>query len=140
MHAHPRDPTSEHHALQSADTLLVEEHHLLRVSLALALRRGGVSVRECASPEAALALLSRHDEIRVIVSEVVFQGKPAGLELSARVQSHFPKVRTILLTASPEWLVGRAPSYRERHLIKPVSIGAMVSLIRQLNSRNENHT
>lgn len=86
--------------------LVVEDEALLRFDIVDFFEERGWRVFEAANSEQAIALLDRHGEIRVVLTDVHMPGDMDGLKLAHYVRERFPP--TLLFVVS-----GHAPITRE---------------------------
>lgn len=90
----------------SKTVLVVEDEALLRFDIVDFFEERGWRVFEAANSEQAIALLDRHGEIRVVLTDVQMPGDMDGLKLAHYVRERFPP--TLLFVVS-----GNAPPSRE---------------------------
>lgn len=86
--------------------LVVEDEALLRFDIVDFFAERGWRVFEAGNAEEAIALLDRHGEIRVVLTDVQMPGGMDGLKLAHYVRDRFPP--TLLFVVS-----GEAPVMRE---------------------------
>ena len=85
---------------------MVEDEALLRFDIVAFFEERGWRVFEAGNAEEAIALLDRHGEIRVVLTDVQMPGDMDGLKLAHYVRERFPP--TLLFVVS-----GHAPISRE---------------------------
>jgi DNA-binding NtrC family response regulator len=90
----------------SKTVLVVEDEALLRFDIVDFFQERGWRVFEARNSEEAIALLDRHGEIRVVLTDVQMPGDMDGLKLAHYVRERFPP--TLLFVVS-----GHAPVSRE---------------------------
>lgn len=86
--------------------LVVEDEALLRFDIVAFFEERGSRVFEAGNAEEAIALLDRHGEIRVVLTDVQMPGDMDGVKLAHYVRERFPP--TLLFVVSD-----RAPVTRE---------------------------
>jgi two-component system, response regulator PdtaR len=67
----------------SAAVLIVEDEPLIRMGAVSLIEDAGFEVYEAGSADAAIALLERHEEIRLIFTDVDMPGSMDGLKLAS---------------------------------------------------------
>lgn len=82
----------------SKTILIVDDEALIRFDLVDTFERAGWSVYEAENADDAMAILDRHKEIRVVLTDVQMPGSIDGLKLAHYVRERFPP--TILFVAS----------------------------------------
>lgn len=78
--------------------LVVEDELLIRMSSVATLEDAGFWVLEARSGAEALAVLARHSEVSIMMTDVRMPGHLDGLELVARVQIDHPAIRSIVVS------------------------------------------
>ncbi len=111
--------------------LVVEDEALIRFTIADDIREAGFEVLEARDADEALALLSRHGDIRVLFTDVDMPGSMDGLDLSARVRVSWPGVRIIVTSGKLAPARGVLPA-ESRFMPKPYSPESVVQAIRQM--------
>jgi CheY-like chemotaxis protein len=76
--------------------LIVEDEFLLRSNAVDFMENAGFIVYEAASADEAIALLERHDDIRVVFTDIHMPGSMDGLKLAHYVRGRWPPVKLIL--------------------------------------------
>jgi two-component system, response regulator PdtaR len=76
--------------------LVVEDEALLLFTIADDLREAGFTVYEAGNADAAIALLERHDDIRILFTDVDMPGSIDGLRLSAVARDRWPPLKIIV--------------------------------------------
>jgi signal transduction histidine kinase len=77
--------------------LIVEDDPRVRIATTSAIAELGYRPLACASGEEALALLEGHDDIDLMITDVVMPGM-TGPELGAQVRQRFPRVSVLYVT------------------------------------------
>lgn len=80
----------------SAAVLIVEDEPLIRMGAVSLIEDAGFEVYEAGSADAAIALLERHEEIRLIFTDVDMPGSMDGLKLAHYVRGRWPPVKIIV--------------------------------------------
>lgn len=80
--------------------LVVEDELLIRMSAVASLEDAGFLVLEARHSAEALAILARHDEISILMTDVCMPGLMDGLALIARVQIDHPAIRSIVASGN----------------------------------------
>jgi CheY-like chemotaxis protein len=110
--------------------LVVEDEALLRFDIVDFFEERGWRVFDAASAEEAIALLDRHGEIRVVLTDVQMPGDMDGLKLAHYVRDRFPP--TLLFVVSGEAPVSReALPARATFLPKPFDLHRVLRQIDQ---------
>jgi len=79
----------------SGPVLLVEDNPRLRATTASMLRQIGYEPLEASSADEALAVLDRHPEVDLMVSDVILSGDRNGFELAAEAIRLRPRLRAL---------------------------------------------
>jgi CheY-like chemotaxis protein len=83
-------------ATQAAAVLVVEDEVLIRMAIVDSLEQSGFVVYEAANADAAIGLLERHDDIRVLFTDVDMPGSMDGLKLAAAVRDRWPPIKIVV--------------------------------------------
>ncbi|MDO8323112.1 MAG: response regulator [Phenylobacterium sp.] len=92
--------------------LLVEDEILVRLTAAVGLEEAGFTVIEADDAEQALELLSNHDGICAVFTDVNMPGSMDGIDLAQLVHTRWPDVRILVTTGGAD-LSGGLPDGRE---------------------------
>jgi CheY-like chemotaxis protein len=84
-------------ALTGEPVLVVEDDPRVRIATTSAIAELGYRPLACASGEEALALLEGHDDVHLMITDVVMPGM-TGPELGAQVRKRFPHIRVLYVT------------------------------------------
>ena len=76
--------------------LIVEDEALVRLVAALMLQDAGFDTLEADTAEDALDVLERHDDVRVLFSDVQLPGAMDGLDLAHQVHDRWPDIGLLL--------------------------------------------
>jgi signal transduction histidine kinase/CheY-like chemotaxis protein len=83
--------------LTGEPVLIVEDDPRVRIATSSAITELGYRPLACASGEEALALLEGHDDIHLMITDVVMPGM-TGPEVAAQVRARFPHVGVLFVT------------------------------------------
>lgn len=87
-------------AAEPQTILVVEDEPFIRMSAVAALQDAGFWVLEAQNSAEALDILSRHDEISIMVTDVRMPGHMDGLALVTWVQLNNPGIRSIVVSGN----------------------------------------
>jgi DNA-binding NtrC family response regulator len=111
--------------------LVVEDEALVRTNIGIELEEAGYRVREAASADAALRLLSK-ETVSVLFTDVDMPGSLDGLMLASRVRDRFPHMPIIITsghrTVAPEQLPSNGA-----FLTKPYLPEQIIAAIKRLS-------
>lgn len=79
--------------------LVVEDEPLIRMTAVATLEDAGFQVLEAGNSAQALDMLSHHDEVSILLTDVRMPGSMDGLALVAQVQHDHPGIRSIVMSA-----------------------------------------
>ncbi|HEY1722967.1 MAG TPA: response regulator [Magnetospirillaceae bacterium] len=85
--------------------LVVEDNVAVRKAVAKQLSGAGYRVQEAEAASAALTLLERDPDIRLIFSDVIMPGAMTGADLAREVKRRWPAIRILLTSGFPEGLL-----------------------------------
>jgi DNA-binding NtrC family response regulator len=80
--------------------LVVEDEVLIRMSTVATLEDAGYAVLEAQNSREALQILSRHDKVSILVTDVRMSGPMDGLALVAQVRLDHPAIRAIVVSGT----------------------------------------
>jgi DNA-binding response OmpR family regulator len=119
--------------MMTAPTLLliVEDEPLVRMVVADFLRGDGYAVMEAGTADEAVDMLRRHDDIRLVLTDILMPGALNGFDLAEWVGHHRPGVRVLLTSGyfSEAHLPSRL-NWSNRMIRKPYSLAETSSRIR----------
>ena len=97
------EPAAEHPIAmpEGKVVLIVEDEDAVRVFSARALKVKGYTVLEAADGEQATSLLQDHDEVDVLITDMVMPGMD-GATLARLVRQEYPSIRVILMSGYSE--------------------------------------
>lgn len=106
--------------------LIVEDEPLILMNTAHLLQDEGFEVYEAENADVAIDLLSRHDNIRLLFTDIDMPGSMDGLKLAAAVRDRWPPVkiivtsgaRTVEITDMPDGSVFFSKPYTHVAVIK----------------------
>lgn len=82
--------------VESTVLLVVDDEALVRMVVADFLRGMGFCVMEAATADEAVGMLRRHDDIRLVLTDVLMPGALNGFDLAEWVAHHRPDVQVLL--------------------------------------------
>jgi CheY-like chemotaxis protein len=105
--------------------LVVEDEPLIRLVAADTIEEAGFTALQASDAKQAIALLQRHQDIRILFTDVNMPGDMDGVGLAHYVHGHWPGVKIVVTTgrgavAQPDLPDGSAllpKPYRLAHLI-----------------------
>ena len=109
--------------------LLVEDEILVRLTAAVGLEEAGFAVLEADDAAQALEILSSHDVIFAVFTDVNMPGSLDGIDLAQLVHDRWPDVRILVTTGGAD-LSGGLPDGSE-FLAKPYHAEQVVSRLRR---------
>ncbi len=89
------DPTPIH----NKTVLIAEDEVLVRLQLADTLTDAGYTVYEASGADEAIAMMEKHPEIEVLITDIDMPGSMDGLKLSHFVRHKYPPVRIIVASS-----------------------------------------
>jgi DNA-binding NtrC family response regulator len=109
--------------------LIVEDEALLRLVAASMLHDAGFETLEADTAEDALHVLEKHDDVRVVFSDVQLPGRMDGLHLARAVHDRWPNIGLLLTSGGVKVQKGQIPC-DGRFLAKPYDADMMVEAVR----------
>ena len=88
------------HSAMQRTILVVEDELFIRMSAVATLQDAGFCVLEARNSREALAILARHAETSVLMTDVRMPGAMDGLALVARVLIDHPAIRSIVVSGN----------------------------------------
>ena len=82
----------------ATDILIVDDEADIRKIIAGILQDEGYTTREAGNSAEALQMLSRHNEISIMITDVNMPGQMNGLGLIAQVRCDHPDIRSIVVS------------------------------------------
>jgi two-component system, response regulator PdtaR len=86
--------------LERVPVLVVEDDALILMDIALQLETEGFRVHMATNADAAIELLHRHNDIRLLFTDIDMPGSMDGLKLAAAVRERWPPVRIIVTSGA----------------------------------------
>jgi two-component system, response regulator PdtaR len=86
-------------ATDQETVLVVEDEAIIRMSTVAILEDAGYAVFEAQNSIEALEQLSQHAQIGIMLTDVRMPGRMDGLSLVTRVQTDYPAIRAIVMSA-----------------------------------------
>lgn len=111
--------------------LLIDDEAVIRLSTAAMLEDAGYGVLEAADGSEALALLSSHPEISVVLTDVQMPGAIDGLDLVEIVQQDYPAIKSIVASGRSGLREARQ-SGAGGFLAKPYTAAAMHEALKKV--------
>ena len=113
--------------------LVVDDEALVRMVLADFLRGIGFSVMEATTADEAVGMLRRHDDIRLVLTDVLMPGALNGFDLAEWIAHHRADVRVLLTSGyfSDLTLPSRL-NWTDRLIRKPYRLTEIADRIRAL--------
>lgn len=117
------------------DTILVvEDNTLVRMDCADVLKEAGFRVLEAEDADAAMLILERAREVRLLFSDIDMPGSMDGLALASLVHTRWPRIRLLMMSGHHRMRDADLP-YHGQFLPKPYSPVQVVQRIRGLLMR-----
>jgi len=118
-------------ARPSAAVLIVEDEPLIRMGAVSLIEDAGFEVYEAGSADAAIVLLERHEEIRLIFTDVDMPGSMDGLKLAQYVRGRWPPVKIIVTSGHVKVIEESLPA-GALFLPKPYEPAEITHRVRQM--------
>lgn len=115
----------------SSKVLVVEDEALIRFAIADDLRGAGFEVLEASDADAAIRLLGRHGDIRLVFTDIDIPGSMDGLRLSAVIRERWPPV-AIVVTSGRGFPGPAALPAGSRFMPKPYATADVLDTFRAL--------
>jgi DNA-binding NtrC family response regulator len=112
--------------------LVIDDEFLIRDIVSEALLEDGLFAVEANNAEDALEIVLRGGVPEAIVTDVFLGTGMNGLSLAEEVHRVWPRVGVVIMTGTPEAVMGRVCTANERVLHKPFSASALTSAVRQV--------
>ena len=125
-HIKPRAPV-----LHQPIILLVEDEFLFRVMEMEVLRDAGFHVLEAGDADEAFECLKKHEDIKVVLTDVAMPGSMNGFEFARLVSQGWPQVGVLVISGKRPPKEGDLPP-RAVFVPKPVSPRALVEKVRSM--------
>ena len=113
--------------------LVAEDEALIRLMLVDALEDDGFDVLEAENVAEAIAMLERHDDIRLVISDIRMPGDRDGIDLARWVRTSRPGVKVVLASGYVSTLDQPALAGTVDHFAsKPYRIEELIGQVRRL--------
>src|ERR1700744_6244143 len=112
-----------------ARVLVVEDHVILRYTLAFWLRERGHEVLEAATADEALAVLRSILSVDIVVTDVEMPGSMDGLELTAQLRAGLPSLPVIIVSGKQ---IPQDYAYASAFFRKPYALDQIAGRIKAL--------
>jgi CheY-like chemotaxis protein len=89
-------PRADEPPMDSVLLLVVDDEPLVRMVIADFLRGDGYGVLEAANVDDAVGMLRRHQDIRLVLTDILMPGALNGFDLAEWIGHHRPDVRVLL--------------------------------------------
>ena len=118
--------------LGSETVLLVEDQHAVRRTVRALLESIGYSVREAGDAESALLQLREHDDVDLLLTDLVMPGGMSGVDLIRAARAQYPALKVLGTSgfADPLMLGADAPELANRVLKKPYERETLAQMVR----------
>lgn len=83
--------------------LLVEDDALIRLDAVETLIEAGFAVLDAANARQALDLLSAHDDITILFTDIEMPGTMDGLRLAELVRARWPRIKIVVTSGHPRF-------------------------------------
>ena len=113
--------------------LVVEDEPLLRLDIADSLVEAGFVVLEAANAVEAIEILTQHEEIRVVFTDVDMPGGMDGLRLAAYIRDRWPPLKIIVTSGYRRVAMEDIPA-ESRFFSKPYDAQKIVHSMREMLS------
>lgn len=113
-----------------AMVLVVEDEPLLAMSLVDFIEAAGCEALEVRSAAAAIAILERRHDIRVVLTDLDVRGSVLGMKLAAQIRDRWPPIELILTSSAPHPPRVEDLPVRGVYLGKPFEGAKMIAAIR----------
>ena len=117
-----------------ATILVVVDEMLIRMSTTATLEDAGFLVLEARNSAEALAILSHHGEIRVMLTDVNMPGTMNGLSLVSRVRCDHPAIRSIVMSGhsnAPDATNAGATGFLSKPFLNQTMVDAVLDTIKR---------
>jgi len=88
------------HSTNQQTILVVEDDAIIRMSSVATLEDAGFCVFAAKNSADAMEIMSRHDEIEIMLTDVRMPGSMDGLALTTRTRADYPAIRTIVISGN----------------------------------------
>lgn len=109
--------------------LVVEDEAIIRMSAVALVEEQGFTALEADGADAAIAILERHPEIRVVFTDINMAGSMDGLQLVAYAKNRWPPLKFIVVSGEQKPAEDDLP-IDSVFIPKPYDIGRMGATLR----------
>ena len=111
--------------------LVVEDEPLLRLFATDMIEDAGFEVIDVPDSAAAIAILERRTDIRIVFTDVDMPGGIDGIKLAACIRDRWPPIE-IIITSGKAWPTGVKPPERSVFFSKPYRQDRVIDTIRRM--------
>ena len=111
--------------------LVVEDEMLVRLHGMDILEDAGFEVLEASNADEAIAILEKHDDVRVLFSDVDMPGSKDGLKLAQLVHERWPTIRLLLTSGNHQLQQATLPD-SGKFVSKPWTPDGLIQKIRDV--------
>jgi CheY-like chemotaxis protein len=111
--------------------LVVEDEPLILLAASLIIQEAGFKVYEARNADAAIALLEKHVDIRILFTDIDMPGSMNGLKLAAAVRNRWPPVEIIVTSGAVKVTADQIPE-RGVFLPKPYALDHVVATLQRM--------
>lgn len=115
------------------EVLVVEDEALIRMLAVEAFEDAGFTVHEAGSVLGAIAVLSTHQGIGAIFTDINLGSGPSGIDLAAMVAVQYPRIGILVTSGRCQFNRAEFPLHAE-FVAKPYRLDAIVDAVRQAMS------
>lgn len=112
--------------------LVVEDEPLIRLGMASLVEESGFVAVEAANADAAIRVLERHRDIRIVITDVDMPGSMDGIRLAHFVRERWPPVQLIVISGQVGAEKAELPP-GTRFFTKPWREELLLSAVRELS-------
>jgi DNA-binding NtrC family response regulator len=111
--------------------LVIEDEPLILSAASLIIQEAGFKVYEARNADAAIALLEKHVDIRILFTDIDMPGSMNGLKLAAAVRNRWPPVEIIVTSGAVKVTADQIPE-RGVFLPKPYALDHVVATLQRM--------
>lgn len=116
---------------ETIPVLIVEDEPLLRFDVADILAEAGFAVFEASNAPEAIKILTEHQEIRLVFTDVDMPGGMDGIRLAAYIRDRWPPLKIIVTSGYRTVAADDIPA-ESRFFSKPYDTDSIVSSMREM--------
>jgi two-component system, response regulator PdtaR len=121
------------HVPHPLTVLVVEDEPLIRLVAVDTLEDAGFGAFEASDAGQAIALLKRHNEIRILFTDVNMPGEMDGISLAHYVRDHWPEVKIVVTSGRGAVVQPDLPD-GSALLPKPYRLAQLIGTLRALGA------